>query len=97
MSTLFAIGLGDGKLVWHKSICGDGHLWMVPVVADGVVYAGCDAGQMFALDAETGDKKWELHTKDSPRSPVVANGKVYFGVTASRDETNVEKLLAVEA
>jgi outer membrane protein assembly factor BamB len=51
-----------------------------PVVANGIVYAGCGEGVFYALDAATGQKKWEFKTGDVIHSsPAYASKTVYFG------------------
>ncbi|MBN2224506.1 MAG: PQQ-binding-like beta-propeller repeat protein, partial [Deltaproteobacteria bacterium] len=50
-----------------------------PVVADGVVYIGCDDHTLYALDATTGAEKWRFEAADEIRSsPVVVDGILYF-------------------
>ena len=51
-----------------------------PVVADGIIYVGCGEGIFYALDAKTGEKKWEFKTGNVIHSsPAFANQTVYFG------------------
>jgi outer membrane protein assembly factor BamB len=51
-----------------------------PVVANGMLYVGCGEGTFYALDAETGQKKWEYKTSDVIHSsPAYASNTVYFG------------------
>jgi outer membrane protein assembly factor BamB len=52
-------------------------------ISDGLVYVGSANGKLFALDEESGTRRWEYQTKDMVRStPVIAEGLVFFG---SRD------------
>ena len=61
-----------------------------PVVVDGTVYTGTQAGDIFALDAEDGAEVWdepyEIGTDDAPghlRSAVsVVDGSLYYGSMA---------------
>lgn len=47
---------------------------------DGMVYVGSDDGKVYALDFETGAKKWEFPTGAPVKSsPAVADGLVYVG------------------
>jgi outer membrane protein assembly factor BamB len=49
-------------------------------VADGLVFAGCNDGRLYAFDAKTGQKKWNFATGGKVQSsPSVAAGVVYFG------------------
>ena len=59
-----------------------------PAVVGGVVYIGSTDGNLYALNAVTGNKIWSFHAKYEYvdhlgngiySSPVVANGIVYFG------------------
>ena len=68
----------DASPLWRYSTGG----WVVnsPAVADGVVYAGSDDNNMYALDASTGALLWIFETKDVIRSsPTVTGSGVYFG------------------
>ena len=49
-----------------------------PSVANGVVYAGSDDHNVYALNAATGARLWSFATVQSTEySPTVANGMVY--------------------
>lgn len=51
-----------------------------PVVADGVVYAGCRDGKVYALDAKTGKVVWAYTTgRRVMSSPTVCAGVAYVG------------------
>lgn len=50
-----------------------------PVVAGSAVYVGDKQGSFYALDRETGAKRWELKTGGMPGPAAVARGMVYFG------------------
>jgi outer membrane protein assembly factor BamB len=51
-----------------------------PAVADGKVYVGSLDGNVYCLDATTGDFIWSFQTGDwVDSSPAVANGMVYVG------------------
>ena len=70
---------------WVKPLAGTAGtpydiLWSSPVVADGVVYVGTDAGILYAFDAQTGDPIAERNL-NSPihGTPCVADGRVYVG------------------
>jgi eukaryotic-like serine/threonine-protein kinase len=51
-----------------------------PVAASGAVYFGSGDGNLYALDAASGQLKWKFHTGDVVHaSPAYADGVVYFG------------------
>lgn len=51
-----------------------------PVVAQGAVYFGSGDGNLYALDAATGDLRWKFQTGDVVHSsPAYVDGTVYFG------------------
>jgi len=51
-----------------------------PVVADGLVYFGSGDGNLYALDAATGDLRWKFKTGDVVHaSPAFVNGVVFVG------------------
>jgi outer membrane protein assembly factor BamB len=51
-----------------------------PVVVDGAVYFGSGDGNLYALDALSGELRWKFHTGDVVHaSPAYANGTVFFG------------------
>ena len=58
----------------------DGGFETTPAVVDGVVYIGDFDGKLFAVDAITGEKKWEFAGElGFVASPCVYNGHVYIG------------------
>jgi outer membrane protein assembly factor BamB len=51
-----------------------------PVVVQGVVYFGSGDGNLYALDATSGELKWKFKTGDVVHSsPALADGVLYFG------------------
>lgn len=51
-----------------------------PVIAQNTVYFGSGDGNLYALDAATGDLRWKFKTGDVVHaSPAFANGVVFFG------------------
>jgi outer membrane protein assembly factor BamB len=51
-----------------------------PVIAQNTVYFGSGDGNLYALDAATGDLRWKFKTGDVVHaSPAFANGVLFFG------------------
>jgi eukaryotic-like serine/threonine-protein kinase len=51
-----------------------------PAVWNGAVYFGSSDGNVYSLDATTGDLRWKFHTGDVVHSsPAIANGVLYIG------------------
>jgi outer membrane protein assembly factor BamB len=51
-----------------------------PSVAEGTVYVGSGDGNVYALDAASGELRWKFHTGNVVHaSPALANGLVYIG------------------
>ncbi len=71
--------LGQGRSpLWSFTTGG----WVVtaPAVVNGVVYAGSDDRNLYALEAATGELLWSHTTGDVIRStPSVVDGRVFFG------------------
>ena len=66
------------KLLWRFETAA----WVVssPAVVDGVVYVGSWDGQVYAIDAATGDERWRFQTSGYvSSSPAVVDGVVYIG------------------
>jgi eukaryotic-like serine/threonine-protein kinase len=63
------------SLNWSFNFYGAG----APVVANGVVYVGCDDNNVYALDASTGTQLWSFTTGNPVNSTAVADGVVYVG------------------
>ena len=52
-----------------------------PAIASGIVYFGSADGYIYAVDVETGKRRWRYKTHGGwmRSSPAVANGMIYFG------------------
>ncbi len=51
-------------------------------VVDGLALLGCDDGNLYCLDADTGDEVWRFETSNTVQSsPLVSDGRVYFGTS----------------
>ena len=58
----------------------DGAIRSSPSISteDGMLYFGCDGGQVYGLDARTGRKQWEYKTDGKiDVCPAIADGVVY--------------------
>ena len=90
-SNLYAIGM-NGELKWKFKA--DGRLWEPPTEVDGVLYFGDLNGNVYALDAATGQStKWPQAAKVEGgvrATPLVADGVIYLG-------TDQHKIYALEA
>ncbi len=64
-----------GKTLWINEDC-EGEVFTTPAVNDEWVITSCLDGNLYALDRETGKKKWSFATKGMPSSPVIASDKV---------------------
>ena len=48
--------------------------WATPIINEGIVYAGCLDGRVYAIEAKTGKKLWEFDAEDPiVTSPVLMN------------------------
>jgi outer membrane protein assembly factor BamB len=79
---LVALETATGRAAWPNSFNRALPFVSSPTVSpDGrTVYIGCDDGWVYARDAQTGARRWEVETGDVVSSSVVINGDtVYFG------------------
>jgi outer membrane protein assembly factor BamB len=101
MQTLWAFDASTGKLVWNATAACAGHLWSVPLVINGVVYVGCDGGDspVLAFDSATGAQQWSYNVGGFPlaaRSPAVADGRLFVGVSNDHDNEGADKLVVLQ-
>ncbi len=67
--------LRTGDILWVNEDSED-EVFTTPAVSrDSVVFASSD-GYIYALDRETGDRRWTFDTNGTPSSPVIARDKV---------------------
>jgi outer membrane protein assembly factor BamB len=53
-------------------------------VVDGIVYVGSSDGNLYALDAMSGQEHWRFATREFVTSdPPVVDGVVYFGASTA--------------
>lgn len=80
---LSAIDIDSGKLVWqHKT--SNPLLGGVLSTASGLVFSGEGDGELFALNADTGEKLWSAATQAGVNAPPITyriDGKQYIAVT----------------
>jgi len=86
---LYALRAADGTEVWRRSLGLPSQMNSVddwdyfdssPTVVDGVIYIGSGDGQLYAVDAATGQTNWTFKTNNKIRSsPAVVGGRVFFG------------------
>ncbi len=75
-----ALDAATGAILWQVPDPTDGIDTAAVTVANGVVYAGSLTGRMFALDAETGEIRWDFQGQGpSAAGPAVVGGVVYWG------------------
>ncbi|MGB7900916.1 MAG: PQQ-binding-like beta-propeller repeat protein [Halobacteriota archaeon] len=67
--------MSNGQLLWKYATSGG--VVSSPAVAHGVVYVGSFDGNVYALNATTGEKLWNYTTGGAVGDPAVVNGVVY--------------------
>ncbi len=66
------------QILWQASL--DGAVRSAVTISGSTAYTGCFGGNIYALDANTGNQVWTYKTGDDVWStPTVANGVVYVG------------------
>ncbi len=79
-NNLYALNADDGTEQWRFEA--DGYVLSSPTVIDGSVYFGTTGGTIYSLDAQSGNKNWEVTDdfgRDVNTSPTVADGTVFIG------------------
>jgi polyvinyl alcohol dehydrogenase (cytochrome) len=76
-----ALDVANGKILWQTADPSQGAIDRGSVsVANGVMYAGSNAGQMYALEASTGNILWSFESGGTVLDgPSIVNGTVYWG------------------
>jgi outer membrane protein assembly factor BamB len=68
----------------------ENEVFTTPAVSgDSVVFASSD-GYIYALDRETGDRRWAFDTNGTPSSPVIAGDKVVVSSDGSLHVVRLE-------
>lgn len=68
-------------VAWSKKISGAREFWSSPAVFREKLYVGNSNGNVYCLNASTGDLIWTFYGRSHPifSSPAVAEDRVYFG------------------
>jgi polyvinyl alcohol dehydrogenase (cytochrome) len=76
-----ALDVATGKIVWQTADPTPGAIDRGSVsVANGVIYAGSNSGEMYALDATTGNILWNFASGGSViDGPSIVDGALYWG------------------
>ena len=65
------------ELAWRARIFGQSTT--PPVIVDDTIYCGSTRGWLYAFDANTGEERWRIGSRDDSRvMPTIANRTVYF-------------------
>jgi outer membrane protein assembly factor BamB len=77
---IYALSANNGDKIWNYTTQG----WVTsPIVEDGVVYFGSEAGEVYALEAANGSELWKSTTEIKgsaiTSTPAVVGGVVYYG------------------
>lgn len=79
---VIALGENNGRTLWRFNTNG-GNISATPVIADGLVFAGGEAGGMFVLDASTGRRVGQLVENEGINADALySDGVLYFGGSA---------------
>ena len=83
-AVLYAVDAQTGNSKW--SFKAEGALWDGPAVVDGTLYFGDRSGNVYALDAATGqNNKWSAKVEGGVKmTPLVDDGVVYVGTDQNR-------------
>ena len=75
-SDLVAVN-ADGTIRWRADV---GWCWATPAYADGAVYAATTAGDVVALDARTGERRWTFRAGEGCYTPpTLGDGRLFVG------------------
>lgn len=78
----------------------DGRTFSSPAIADGAVFASSQQGGVYAVEVETGRRRWRVDTDGGFSSPAVAEGTVFVGgrdqVVRALDAASGEELWQFE-
>jgi outer membrane protein assembly factor BamB len=68
---LYAIRIGGDKPLWRfpQEKPAGNWFWASPIVREGIVYAGCLDGRLYAINSTTGEEIWSYTTRDEENRP----------------------------
>lgn len=97
-TSTFALRLSDGKLLWQAPF----GLATPPIIVNGILYASADAPDkvVYALQANDGKLLWQYrfdNQDESPSSPLVIQGVVYFSSSIQLQQTIDARIYALKA
>ena len=79
---LYALRADTGKLLWKtklKEPFHSGAVGCAPLaLVDGVLYAGTDNGQLFAIDPKSGSPLWIKDSGGTNGGPIVREGRIFI-------------------
>jgi outer membrane protein assembly factor BamB len=82
---LYALDRLSGSIRWRFTADGGGFIGFPPVIADGKLIFGTDTGEVYVLDASSGERLGRYMVNGSFLStPAVADGRVFFTSDAGR-------------
>ena len=78
---IYALNKRTGELLWHFDTKGDA--MPTPAISEGQLVFSTGAGEIFALDAQTGEQRWvnKVGGMGNMSSPAIYNGKIYVGMS----------------
>jgi outer membrane protein assembly factor BamB len=79
-STLQAVSLSNNQLQW--SFAGDGSLSGPPIIVNSWVFVGSSNGNLYAVDATSGNQVWTQNLGTGIQSGVDGTGQNYSGLAA---------------
>ncbi|MDJ0839127.1 MAG: PQQ-binding-like beta-propeller repeat protein [Acidobacteriota bacterium] len=75
--------LSKTGVIWRRDGLGLGSV--TPTMADGMLFAASNKANLYCLDPNTGEKKWEFNYGTAAKgSPLIADGKIYIGEVAGK-------------
>ena len=81
--TILALNTADGSVTWSQRLSGSVN--SRPVLLGSTLYAGCDDGTLYALDAATGTVQWQVDTRSPICTGLVNEDGVLYFATAGDD------------
>lgn len=78
---IYALEKRTGELLWHFDTKGD--VMPTPAISDGQLVFSTGAGDIYALDAKSGEQRWvnKIGGMGNMSSPAIYKGKIYVGMS----------------